>query len=325
MLLDVRMPEMDGFELCQKLKSNRATENVPIIFVTAENGQDERMRGYELGADDFISKPFDQDELCAKIRRSIAYGRELEKAQTKAKAAKEAAMVAMNTSSDLGSIIQFMEAGANCSDFNDLAIQSLEITKGFGLVACFQFHHNGIVFNIGNGCDEGTVEAKMLLEARRRGKVVGAGQRVFFNQEHISMLVKNMPVDDADAAGRLKDNLSVLVNAAENVAKAIALAEEVAEQRRGGVQAAISTAHSELEKVNDMVQHHNRELYEMLDAIRGRFEENLMSLGLTEQQEEYLLNLFEDGFQQLESMKDTEAKIGESLRLVLHNISELTN
>lgn len=324
MLLDVRMPEMNGFELCEKLKSDRKTKAVPIIFVTAETGQEEKLKGYEVGADDFISKPFDQDELCAKVRRSIKSGIELEDAQQKAKYARDAAMLAMNTSSDLGEIIQFMEASASCNDFNALAIKLLDITKGFGLVACFQFHHNGMVFNIGNGCDDGTVESRMMLEARKRGKIVGTGQRAFFNQEHVSMLIKNMPIDDDEAAGRFRDNLSVLVNAAENVSRAIALAEEVAEQRRGGIQSAINTSHSELEKVSDMVQGHNQQLYQTLDGIRSEFEENLLSLGLTEQQEEHLLALFEEGFRQLETTKDTEAKIDDSLQLVLNNISKLT-
>lgn len=325
MLLDVRMPEMNGFELCEKLKSDKKTKSVPIIFVTAETGQEEKLKGYEVGADDFISKPFDQDELCAKVRRSIKSSNELEVAQKKAKSARDAAMLAMNTSSDLGAIIQFMEAGSSCNDFNALAIKLLDITKSFGLVACFQFHHNGMVFNIGNGCDDGTVEARMMLEARKRGKIVGTGQRAFFNQEHVSMLIKNMPIDDKEAAGRFRDNLSVLVNAAENVSRAIALAEEVAEQRRGGIQTAIATAHSELEKVNDMVRGHNQQLYQMLDGIRNEFEDNLLTLGLTEQQEVHLLALFEEGFQQLETMKDTEAKIDDSLHLVLNNISKLTH
>ena len=68
-LLDVVMPEMDGFEVCQKLKSDPILANIPIVFVTALKGDKEsRIRGLEVGAEAFLAKPIDQSELVAEIR-----------------------------------------------------------------------------------------------------------------------------------------------------------------------------------------------------------------------------------------------------------------
>jgi diguanylate cyclase (GGDEF)-like protein len=68
MLLDVMMPGMDGFEVCQKLRANPRTSELPIVMVTALDDRDSRLRGIEAGADDFMSKPFDRAELRARIR-----------------------------------------------------------------------------------------------------------------------------------------------------------------------------------------------------------------------------------------------------------------
>jgi two-component system, cell cycle response regulator len=67
-LLDVMMPEMDGFQVCQQLRQDPILCEIPVLMVTALDDRDSRLRGIEAGADDFISKPFDRIELRARVR-----------------------------------------------------------------------------------------------------------------------------------------------------------------------------------------------------------------------------------------------------------------
>ncbi|RPF53483.1 response regulator transcription factor [Aquisalibacillus elongatus] len=64
MILDIMMPEMSGFELCQKV---RTFSNIPIIMLTARDQQEDLIKGLKLGADDYITKPFDEHELVARM------------------------------------------------------------------------------------------------------------------------------------------------------------------------------------------------------------------------------------------------------------------
>lgn len=66
-LLDIAMPDMDGFEVCQELKKNPATASIPVIFVTARTETDDIVHGFELGAVDYVTKPFNIAELLARI------------------------------------------------------------------------------------------------------------------------------------------------------------------------------------------------------------------------------------------------------------------
>jgi putative two-component system response regulator len=70
-LLDVMMPGMDGYEVCRRLKQNENTRLIPIIFVTALNDRRARLRGIDAGGDDFLTKPFDQLELSARVRSLV--------------------------------------------------------------------------------------------------------------------------------------------------------------------------------------------------------------------------------------------------------------
>jgi len=67
-LLDVMMPEMDGFEVCNQLRKNPSTARTPVMMLTALNSVDERIKGFDAGADDYLPKPFAPSELQARVR-----------------------------------------------------------------------------------------------------------------------------------------------------------------------------------------------------------------------------------------------------------------
>ena len=67
-LLDVMMPGMDGFEVCRRIKADGCHQNIPVVMITSLTDQANRIRGIEVGADDFISKPFDKAEVLARIK-----------------------------------------------------------------------------------------------------------------------------------------------------------------------------------------------------------------------------------------------------------------
>jgi PAS domain S-box-containing protein len=74
-LLDVMMPELDGFEVCRRLRADALLGEVPIILLTALDDRDSRLQGIEAGADDFVSKPFDRVELRARVRTIVRLNR----------------------------------------------------------------------------------------------------------------------------------------------------------------------------------------------------------------------------------------------------------
>ncbi len=70
-LLDLMMPEMDGLEVCQRLKADPATREIPVIFLTASNEMDHLVKGFEAGAVDYVTKPFNGAELLARVRTHL--------------------------------------------------------------------------------------------------------------------------------------------------------------------------------------------------------------------------------------------------------------
>ena len=70
-LLDVRLPDIDGYEVARRLRAHRRTQSIPLIFLTERNERADRIRGLELGAVDYIAKPFDLQELVLRVRNIL--------------------------------------------------------------------------------------------------------------------------------------------------------------------------------------------------------------------------------------------------------------
>ncbi len=70
-LLDIMMPEIDGFEVCKRLKDNPETANIPVVFISALTEAEDRQKGLDLGAVDFITKPFDSSEIQTKVKQHL--------------------------------------------------------------------------------------------------------------------------------------------------------------------------------------------------------------------------------------------------------------
>jgi putative two-component system response regulator len=70
-LLDIMMPEMDGYEVCRELKGDSHTADIPIIFLTAKSDEQDELKGFELGAVDYITKPISPPIVLARVRTHL--------------------------------------------------------------------------------------------------------------------------------------------------------------------------------------------------------------------------------------------------------------
>jgi putative two-component system response regulator len=71
-LLDIMMPSMDGYEVCWRLKKDRRTTNIPVIFLTSKTDVEDERKGLELGAVDFISKPINPEVVMARVKNHVS-------------------------------------------------------------------------------------------------------------------------------------------------------------------------------------------------------------------------------------------------------------
>jgi len=78
-ILDLRLPDMDGFQICQTLKKDKSVSSIPIIMLTVKSAKSSTVAGLEMGADDYIVKPFNQEEMVARVKTVLRRARGEEK------------------------------------------------------------------------------------------------------------------------------------------------------------------------------------------------------------------------------------------------------
>ena len=71
-ILDIMLPRIDGWEVCRRLKQNSKTSNIPIIMLSALSEVDDKLKGFDLGTDDYVTKPFSPRELVVRVKRVLA-------------------------------------------------------------------------------------------------------------------------------------------------------------------------------------------------------------------------------------------------------------
>ena len=71
-ILDIRLPEIDGWEVCRRLKNSTDTRNIPIVFLTAHAQENDINKGLSLGAEEFITKPFIPEDMAQRIKKILA-------------------------------------------------------------------------------------------------------------------------------------------------------------------------------------------------------------------------------------------------------------
>jgi len=138
------------------------------------------------------------------------------------KDANDIALTALRSNGELGVVINFLENSFSCEDHVDVGQQVFKAMRAFGLKSSIQLRVESGAINIADEEFEGQEqEFKFLSRLRSKGRLFDFGEHTMVNYDHISLLIRNMPVDQPDKHGRIKDNVAVLLNGAEARIKSI--------------------------------------------------------------------------------------------------------
>ncbi len=213
-LMDVEMPGgMSGYQACRAIKDNPATRNIPVMFISAHSEAEDRLKAYESGGDDYVSKPFNTEELKYKIGLALATQAKRNELAEKARHAASMAMMSIREAASTGVVLGFLSDIIRQTDLTEIAATTLLTLQKFQIEGAVQLRdaRGHVSRNSAGACTP--VEDAVLAEMATDKRIVDLGSRSAFNYERASIIIYNMPLQDPELYGRLKDTVVKMAEA----------------------------------------------------------------------------------------------------------------
>jgi CheY-like chemotaxis protein len=323
LLLDVNMPEMDGLALCRHLKDDFETNHIPIVFISASDDIATRLGCYDAGGSDFVHKPFEPVELHRKI--SITQQRLTEKAAIAEQAsfAHHAAMSAMTSVGELGVVLQFLSKSFTCDSPLDLSNAILESLNQYQLQGAIQVRLAKQEISVSHNGLNNPLEVSVLNHVRNSGRIFQFKTRCVFNYGAITLMINNMPIEDADRCGRIRDNVAILAEGAAARLQNIEI-DQSNRRRQKGIEEALPQVHNALDKVQTNYRRNCFELTEVMIEYQEMLVKSFVHLGLSQDQENFISNLAHTYMEKMVVNQDQSLAIVGDLEVMASTLEKLT-
>lgn len=323
-LLDVSMPDMDGYEVCRRLKADESTQHIPVMFVSARGALDERIEGYNAGGEDYIVKPFAREELEAKLKGLFKTQDHQKALESQVEQATEMAFSAMSNSSEVGIVMQFVEKTKELHSVDDLCKATFETLAAYGLSASLELRLDDA--HAQHFCSTGQVSpivTELFDLLKHKGRIYSFEPRMMINYPKLSILLLNMPQGDADKLGRLRDHLCFIASSAEQCLNAILTEQQLARQKIA-LKQTIMMIKARFEHLARTVRQSHIDNEEIFKQLQEHFEMQIPTMGLDEDQELYIFRTLDETIQKSVGRVDDMAALAETFKDIESDLNLLT-
>jgi len=322
-LLDISMAGMSGYEACKQLKGNVKTKDIQITFVSALDTLADRLAGYEVGGDDYITKPFDSEELHNKVAvafRNKALQRQLE---NDADTAKKAAISAITSTNEIGMVLQFVSATFHCNDYESLAQLIVDTIAAFGYRSTVQIRAENKEVNKSSDSTINPLEIAVINRISMEDEHLDIGPRTIMNFRHVSVLVKGMPVNDEEEYARVKENVAVIAEGTE--VRIGAIEARNALLGRAGLLEVMRHAQQTLSELNDQQSEHKQKISAVLEQLQKSIQEEGLAANFDAGQMDSLMKLFDKANREIVAVYREEGESQLHISQVMQELQAVIN
>ena len=316
-LLDVGLPGMDGYDLCRAIKGLPEAGSIPVVFISGHDDLDAIMAGYDAGGEDYIVKPFDIAGLSHKIENLRRIEQDKSALLGQARDSDELATLVLANLDEYAVLIKFLRSLNECGNTEETVEAILRSLAAFHLEGAVQIRLRNFEKTFSKTGENWPLEIAVINHIRTLDRIFEFRTRCAYNFEHITILVTNMPVADADLCGRIRDHLAIAAESAE--AKLVALQSfadnaSMRDEIRNLLRDVGQTVASYSKKYDEARYLGSVYTTRILDDLLAAF----AHLGMSSQQEEEILGMVKDRSNELIDIYDiageSQATLGELSR-----------
>lgn len=315
-ILDLELPNMNGYQLCEKMRENYHLNDCLILILSAHDDIQDRLNAYEAGADDYFTKPAIPEELLAKVNRLHTLSCARKEAEDYAIQSQQTSFSALSALGETDITLNFFKKVSFCDTQKKLLHISLKALTQFGLSA-------SIEIRLIDGIEEhhaSPIEKSVLEHMKNMGQLFEFKKQVVFNSERVTILVRNMPIEDIDRYNRIKEHVSQIVEGLEIAVSRIEANELVNKQANALAETKkeLLEASSDLQReLRSLRQQSDQNMYEMTESLHSL----IMCYDLKETQELAIREIMERARENLFNLQSQELGIEKVIGKLLEKLS----
>lgn len=330
-LLDVDMPDMDGYAACQALKAEPTTADVPVLFLSARVNLDERLRGYRVGASDYLTKPFEVAELHTKIALAVEQRARQRALSGQLDEAMSAVISAADLYGEVGVVLTFQRRLAECRHYRALAEVFFDTLTQLGFDGCLRLVGRAGVYSSTARTECSALETSLLdhIEQTKGPSIQAVGHdNTSYNYGSVVILVRRLPQspspgqfdpDTIDRLARARDNVALLAEGLMARMRALD-----AENQHNHAERAAKLVAITREALVDISaqQHANRmHLEQVFQRLRAAVEASYIHLGLSDVQEEQLSDTLQRHIEQAMTVVDQSNQMEAHMNKLIRSLN----
>lgn len=321
-LLDIALPGLSGYDLCRQIRLSPKTEHIPVLFLSGHQRMEDRLMAYEVGGNDFIGKPFFNQELERSISHIISSQQESANLRAQLDTTRSMAMKAMSNLGELGSLLSFLHDGFRTDNYASLARALLAFCQHSELDASVRICGSEDDFFLSTNGLASPVARSVFddidpLDLRRNWQV---GRTEVVHCASITLLLPGFAEQCGERAERLREHLLLAVEAAAARVDALDAASASSRQYRQLCQLA-QQAESALKTVDNLQQQQRLMATTILGEMLTEMEQAMARLQLSKEQEnivslsmhtavDRVFKLYDQGLAIEEHLRNVRAALG---------------
>jgi len=313
-LMDVEMPEMNGYEACKKLKADPSTTDIDVIFVSAHDTVDEILAGYEAGGTDYLTKPIEPLQLKTKIKIAVDNRKKRHDISSEKLNVEKIARTAMDSAGEQGVVLEFFRNSFLVKTPEELAELIVSAIDQYQLNNAVQLRFEATIVDKATNKCVVPLEKELLTRLKDHNKMIEKGQRAIFNFGGISLLIKTI-CSEEEKWGRIRDYIAILLDGANAKLQSLIVGQQVS--------SLVLTSNYALEQIAETQREHKKETQNIADRLLERLENNFHSLGLLHDQEEMLFKLVQDGVNETLTHVEKGAEIDNAIKEIIKRLQTI--
>lgn len=271
---------------CEHLLGDEVMGDLPLVVLSSSNELSDKLAAFELGVSDYLGPDASVEEICARISKTIFHQVASEQLKDRLESANETAFTVMSDNSDLGSNIQFLLGVNHCDNLDQLGQLFFRTLGNYKVTCSLQMRSLYEIKDMeANGMAK-DLESQLLFQMKDGGRYIDFGRRTVVNYGQVSLLIRDMPVDDDRRYGAIKDNTFALIQGVDARLKALDEHHKLLEEKQA-LQKMSQDVKSVITNIDESYQDVMRHIVDTVEELADKIHRRIPALALSEEQESF--------------------------------------